>query len=117
MYLINNRSFLIVKPLKPLLDWIRTFEDYDLDEEEILNNKKIYLVEDSDIFEEKELTDLIKAHYSVIFQNELFTWNSDSSVYPKDMSFESFKKYFSVEFVDMAYDLLEDEIEIDHLED
>lgn len=47
----------------------------------------------------------IKENYLEIFQIILATWDTDKRLWPKDLSYEQFDKYFSFSFHSALYDL------------
>lgn len=47
----------------------------------------------------------IKDHYKEIFEDILSTWDTDKRLWPKDMSYALFEKYFSFCFHAALYDL------------
>jgi hypothetical protein len=47
----------------------------------------------------------IKEHYQEIFEDILSTWDTDKRLWPKEMSYSLFEKYFSINFHSALYDL------------
>ena len=49
--------------------------------------------------------DYLRRHYKPIFEEELNSWFTDPGMWPKDRSFEMFKKFFTVLVTTMVYDM------------
>lgn len=108
-----NRAALIVKPKKPFFDWlIYTSNEYDKPEERIdpktvdregMDSKNVYLMPVYD--ENKQYDEILKKHYSKIFNSELNDWYIDPDMWPKDRSWKEFLKWFEYEVQTVVYDL------------
>jgi len=110
MLFVGNRSFLLVKPKKPLVDWVNGYDESKISEETILAHKTLYMVEnlETDLASEKE--GIIKRNCKKIFEHELKQWSTDKKHFPKKLSFEYFNEWFEYEFIEMCFDTLHDEI-------
>jgi hypothetical protein len=108
---VGNRSFLLVKPKKPLADWVNAYDDSKLPEESILGHKTLYMVEsfNEDSVSEKEA--ILTKSYKKIFEHELVGWYEDRRYFPKDLSLQLFKDWFEYEFIEMCFDTLRGDIE------
>jgi hypothetical protein len=57
--------------------------------------------------------DYLRRHYKPMFEEELNSWYTDPDMWPKDRSFETFKRFFTVLVTTMVYDLGKGPIEKD----
>ena len=48
MNFIGNRSFVLLKPKMPFVNWVNSYDDNPVSEEEILSNRTLYMVNDVD---------------------------------------------------------------------
>ena len=47
----------------------------------------------------------IRRHFKAIFEEELNAWYTDPDMWPKERSFNTFKKFFTVQIGTMVFDL------------
>ena len=94
---IVNRGYVIVKPLKPFIDWANSVdEDYtDLTD----NEASVYLIED-DFYDDEQM---LKANFKKIFNNELLAITDDESLYPA-IKMENFNQFFSCSLGSNVFD-------------
>ncbi len=96
-----NRHAVILVPTDACLDWVKScpgfIDDSPLGEAE--REPTIYLVP------EDPVEDYVRRHYKPIFEEELNSWHTDPSMWPKDLSFETFKSFFTIQATTMVYDL------------
>lgn len=104
-----NRSYLIVKPKEPYIDWVRSFDD-SVETDDLINQKTIYLVDEPAFDSPEEINKIIKKVWRDIFISELEAWYTDEESFPKDMTYKTFKQWFDVEYVDLGFDLSDDEL-------
>lgn len=97
-----NRAALIVRPLKPYIDWAVALDDSGVaprpDDE-----CTIYLV--SEYGFEHETGKLLAQVYAEVFERELFAWHTDEAAWPKKRTRAAFKRWFKVEFHSVVEDL------------
>ena len=105
-----NRSALVIKPKQPFVDWANSTDpegtQYSL--QNIQSENNVYLV--SEIDDDKDLEQEIKTHYRVIFENELLSWSTDRTAWPKKLSLALFKEWFVIGQNSMVADLCNDPI-------
>ncbi len=104
-----NRSYLIVKPRQPYIDWVRSFDD-SVEIDDLIIQKTIYLVDEPEFDSPEEINNIIKKVCRDIFVSELEAWYTDKESFPKDMTYKAFKQWFDVEYVDLGFDLSEYEL-------
>jgi len=110
MYLVN-RFVAIIKPKQPLLDWLESQPDWDVDImlEDLRANRYALLIPDYD-FPEQAMR-YIERNHKAIFELELFGWYTDESVWPEKRTLSVFRKWFDVEIHSMVIDMLDKHIE------
>ncbi len=101
-----NRSALIIRYKQPFVDWInsvetglenaRTLTINDLNEE---NN--VYLIEVED---QEELEEWLDLHHEDLFEDELYSWYTDSSLWPEDRSLDQFVTWCAFDLYTMVFD-------------
>ncbi len=109
MFLIN-REAVILKGKQPLVDWINSNDPEnpvtlpDVREE----NTVILLPECRD---KQEAVTIIESNFEVLFFGEIEGWIAEESLWPKDVTIETFRAWFDVEYHSMVFDALEEDIE------
>jgi hypothetical protein len=99
---IVNRNAIILKPKKPFIDWVNKV---DQDEEIFMFETKIYLVD-----EEEDPEVWLEDNFYDLFEKELEGGTIDEDLWPQNISFKLFKKWFKVDFSIMVYDMENGEI-------
>lgn len=93
-----NRGFLIVRPLKPMIDWSAQFDE--LIALDVNSEPTVYLIEEDFIDEEP----ILKANFKNIFVNELSAVSEEESTFP-EIKWEIFQEWFDVEAGTAVFDL------------
>ena len=102
-----DRNAILVKPLKPLFDWLNALYPT----EPPITGKvegTIYLLKEHDTNEEIE--DWLSKNYEFIFKNELNEWHTDPAAWPPHRSIQLFKQWFTYEIHSMVLDIEEEDI-------
>jgi hypothetical protein len=95
MKFVSNRSFILVKPKQPFIDWVNNHDDSeDISPEEINGEGTLYMIPEAVSSDEQEIKALVKWSCDAIFENECWSWYMDEEYLPKDMSFSQFEKWF-----------------------
>lgn len=110
MKFVENRTFLLIRPKKPLADWVNSYDDQKIPDNEILSSKTLYMVEDIDHDTPGEVLKLVRKNFRKIFLNELWAWYDDNKYLPKNISFKLFTEWFEYEFIDMCFDTLDTDV-------
>jgi hypothetical protein len=112
---VLNRIVVIVTPQQPFLDWLRrvdtTSRDFQLDA--VQRDANAYLLPDRDS-EEHTMADL-KSACTVIFEEELGSWLTDTDAWPVDRTFTTFESWFSFSIHTMAIDLTKHKLKVEEL--
>jgi len=111
-----NRSMIIVKPRQPFLDWANGIDQdhNDFTLEEMADDCAVFLIRDFEEDHEKE--EILKKHYTEIFEAELGGWCIDESMWPQKRDYKTFTQWFLVQFHSMVFDLLDDDYIIEEAE-
>ncbi len=98
-----NRNVLVVVPTEGFLEWARKYPDEDmtLNLEELVADSTAYLIPE----QEADAEGWLKRNHRIIFEIELDGWCADPSLWPKDRSMKTFKKFFRVYYCSSVIDL------------
>ena len=47
----------------------------------------------------------VRRYFKAMFEDELYSWYTDPDLWPKDLSFKTFKKFFTIHVSTMVFDL------------
>jgi len=110
---ITNRAVIIVRPKAPFVDWIRSADDESkhITSEEIAAEPNVYLVDDYEMDGQRD--QLLAEYYKEIFEEELNSWITDESVWPKKRDLKTFKEWFHVDFHSVVFDLSDEDYMIE----
>ena len=75
------------------------------------DERTIYLIPEYD--DDVEAMEVLANGFDIIFEEELAGWHTDESAWPKNRTFEMFRKWFSFEFHSVVEDLCNYEISDD----
>lgn len=102
-----NRGSVIVRPKQPYLDWAEQLDASGIvpDPED---ERTIYLIPEYD--DDVEAMEILAKCFDIIFESELGGWHTDESAWPKNRTFNIFRKWFSFEFHSVVEDLCDFEI-------
>ena len=92
-------------------DWARScFEDEgETTLEEVRREPTVYLLPESD----GDLARLVQRHYKSMLAQELVSWCTDETAWPKDLSLRTFRSFFEVHVTTMVFDLGAEPLETD----
>ncbi len=112
MYFVD-RSSVVLKPTARFLEWMKEVDDElpELTLEQLRSNCSVFLVPEFD--EAEDIVAYIDERYQQIFEAEVFSWYTDESMWPKDMSLKAFWEFFDIEIHESVFDLADTEIQID----
>ena len=100
-----NRAALIVRPKQPYLNWAAGLDDSGL-VPDVAGEKTVYLIPEFETDEEGQ--QILRQVYAEVFERELFGWHTDESAWPEKRDFQTFLKWFSVEFHAVVEDVVSD---------
>ncbi len=96
-----ERVAVMVKYKQPFLDWIAKTGDGETFNADDIGGQIYLLPFHDDIVAE----DVLHTHWQTIMENELDSWCSDDSTWPKPLSTKLFKSWLHTEVVDMVFDV------------
>lgn len=109
MYRVE-RAVLLVKLKQPYLDWTRSLPDAgDFTLERMNRENHAYLIfehETPQAFEQ-----IVRDLYEEIFEIELGSWCTDTTLWPVKRDYRTFRKWFDLEVHSMVFDPYDEEIE------
>ena len=105
-----NRDAITVSARKPLIDWVNSqdpMHPIQFRDPSNYDESTIYLLAEIEI--EEDFKAWIRKNYKVIFEEELFNWDTDKSKWPKPLTFELFDEWIHVSYQSMVLDLSPEE--------
>ena len=105
-----NRSLVVVKPRQPYVGWANSFVEDDDEVHGIAffhRDCTAYLIDE--IEEEGDEERILKKVYRRIFEEALYAWMTDESVWPEKRDYPTFRAWFDVAFHSLVFDLCDDE--------
>jgi hypothetical protein len=100
-----NRMAIVVKPGQPFLDWLHQVDppSKELNLEDLWEEPSVYLVPECD--NEKEIRKCLKEICGQIFEEQLDSWITEPSAWPKRRDLEAFDDWFEWSFHSLVFDL------------
>jgi hypothetical protein len=98
---VINRIAVTLIPTQACLDWINSCDGDKITLDEIQRDTTTFLLPEGRDVPESQL----RRHYKVMFVEELNSWYTDEAMWPKDLSFRTFKKFFTIQASSMVLDL------------
>jgi hypothetical protein len=92
---------IILVPTEACLDWINSCDTKKMTLEEIRREPTVFLLPEG----RGEMESQVQRHYKAMFEEELNSWYTDPSMWPKDLSSRTFKKFFTIQVSSMVFDL------------
>ncbi len=101
-----NRCVAIVKVKQPFLEWLKSLPDPEdnITTEEINRDNTAFLLPEYD--RTNETLNILEFFFDVIFEEQLLSWWTDEKDWPKNRDFNTFVKWFDVEFHSLVFDLV-----------
>lgn len=112
-----NRAAIILKYKEPFVRWINASDPFPDDQgisiEEANEDRTVYLISDEDA---ESYDKWIDSNYKALFENELFNWYTEETLWPKKRTKKMFDEWFRIEFhsvlIDtVGYEIFDDENE------
>ena len=101
-----NRMTAVVTPLKPFFDWSESVLGNEANEVGPEEFRNVFLIP-----ERTDIHNSLRAVYQEIMEEMLLGSVNDPSLWPKDLTFRDFKKWFDVQLVEMVFDAGKEPIE------
>ncbi len=108
---IVNRSAVLLIARQSFIDWINRCPDPDLEMtlEDLNDEPTVYLIPEQD----GRPDDWLRRHFQKLFEEELESWCTDESLWPKDRSYAVFRQFFDVRFSSLVVDMTSEPIKTD----
>lgn len=110
MQYIENRSFVIISARRPLAEWVAETDNEEVNPA-VLEHKSVYMVQPLDNPSEEQVEKLVQKHSAAIFENELFSWNTERENWPTTRDFDTFREWFAFEYIEEGFDAAPGDIE------
>ena len=109
-----NRFAVVLIPTQAYLEWSKSCPDGNPHTTlaDVQDEPTVYLIPETNA----DLESHLRRYYKTIFTEELTSWCTDPSLWPKDLSFETFKKFFTIHVSEMVFDVGKGPIESDREE-
>ena len=103
-----NRSAVVVKPRAPFLNWLHGADptSHALKLKDLVREPTIYLIPECET--KNEVAEVLEELSEEIFIEQLEGWYRDQATWPKDRSFEVFRRWFTIEHHSILMDLCDD---------
>jgi len=102
-----NRGVMVVRPRQPFVDWVCSFDDAGpVDPEDAWDSVNSFLVPEFD--DPEETLAWIHANVETVFDIMLHDWVTTETDWPQDRGWETFEEWFDFEYVDLAWDLVDE---------
>jgi hypothetical protein len=110
MYSIN-RSAAIIFPKQPYIKWANSMpgDGREFTAASFKNDCTVILIPEYDT--EKQARAFINKIWQDIFEEELWGWCTDETLWPKDRTQKMFSQWFSIKFHSEVIDLVKGQIE------
>lgn len=96
-----NRIAVTLIPTQACLDWINSCDEDKVTLDEIQNDSTTFLLPEGRDEPERQ----VRRHFKAMLIEELNSWYTDKTMWPKDLSFRTFKKFFTIHVASMVLDL------------
>ena len=100
-----NRSAVTVVAKMPLVDWVNIHDDGScpMTLEDCNRESTVYLLPEYSMDDER--LPILREFYLDIFRNELFSYYTDESLWPGDLTFELFREWIEIVPTSQVFDL------------
>lgn len=98
-----NRYAVILLPAEACLEWVKSCpgNDNDTTLEEKQLEPTVYLIPEGDA----DPKSYVRRHFKAMFEEELNSWYTDPELWPRDLSFKTFNRFFTIQIATMVFDL------------
>jgi hypothetical protein len=106
MYETINRDILILKPRKPLLDWVNyIFPDnpITIDNMGKHDSANVYLIPEMNSIEHS--VEFLKQNFTTFLEEELYSWCEDEELWPEKRDWKLFEEWLDYEIHSVVTDM------------
>ncbi len=106
-----NRAVLVARPGEPFLEWARALdaESANLTLDDLRTDCSAYLV--PEVCRDSDQEAILREYFTIIFEEQLESWHTEPTDWPQERDFDTFQKWFDVEFHTVVFDLCETPVE------
>ena len=79
MKFVGNRSFLLLKPKQPFIDWVNGYDENEVSEENIYATRTLYMIDELDDVSEEGVKKHLKKKYEDIVSLDKFDFDEKTS--------------------------------------
>lgn len=97
---VLNRGVIIITPRQPFFEWVNSLDPENPMTSKGFTERTAYMIKVTD-----NLESAVKKQYAIIFESELNGMWTDPNDWPKDRSFNVFKKWFEWDIGSLVFDL------------
>ncbi|HWO57529.1 MAG TPA: hypothetical protein VNN55_08180 [bacterium] len=107
-----NRTAIVLRPKQPFVDWINETEpdDRPVTLEEVAEDNVVYLIPEN---RDDDVDRAVRKYWREIFEEELFGWCTDESLWPTRLTFAMFREWFDIEAHSVVRDVGGDDLVIE----
>ena len=116
MLSLVNRRLILVRPTEIYITWLMLADPRYKEADGLAireGEPTAYLIEDEDAPLQEELDAMLEKHWAEIAEEELSSWYDNPDDWPVIKGVADFKRYFSVQCVEVVFDTLGTPIEGD----
>jgi hypothetical protein len=98
-----NRFAILLIPTEVCLDWINSSpnDGTSMTLDQVQKEPTVFLIPEG----KGEPESSLRRHYKTMFAEELHSWYTDPELWPKDLSFKNFKRFYTIHVSSMVFDL------------
>jgi len=101
-----NRGLVILRPRQPFVDWVREADPGDpVPEEVVRESVSAFLIPDFDMTADSHAW--IRENFELLFEIQLNEWYTDPAMWPSERDWETYREWFDVELIEVAWDLID----------
>ena len=99
-----NRAAIVVFPTQELVDWVNRVDSTGGPVSlEAAREPTIYLL--PEYADDEGLSEILESEFEAIFENELWGWYTDESLWPPERTLELFRSWFRIEPASTVHDV------------
>jgi hypothetical protein len=108
-----NRGLVVLRPNDPLVQWVATVDrtGRPMDVDAIRTTSTAFLIPEYETPDES--WEWIRDNCVVFFELELIDWTEDETLWPQDRGWDVFQEWFTIEFIDTTWDLVDEPLSSD----
>ena len=103
-FMTINRMAVVVKLNQVFYDWANRVDPDNPVREGVIREGTVYLIPEFDDISQAEK--YIQKNYRDIFNNELNSWYTDESLWPRSRTYTMFREWITLEICEMIFDTI-----------